>query len=284
MSELRRKKGGREPKPFEERAASGRMTNEQLKFIEDNCHNMSVEQIALALDKTPEAVRNHIENRIFANVPREVLQARKSFVRLRESPAWKPITEQFFEEELNLLKFHFESILIQFKGDTTYTELLQILEVCKLEIVCDRMLKRVYDNEKAIFAYQETLADLVKTGASPTDIGGQQAAIAGLMTLGVNLNKDYKEITDKKTKVMHDIKGTRDQRIKRVEANKATLADLMIKLIEDPETRKAFGANLAKRAVAHRIEAARLSDYHKYCDGSVEQPILSADTLKEDNK
>lgn len=99
----------------------------------------------------------------------------------------------------------------------------------------------------------------------------------------INYTKDYKELLDKKSSLLREVKGTREQRIKRVEDSKETIGTYLASLIDNTDMRRALGIEVEKFRLATKIEYQRLSDYHTYIDGSVEQPILNTENIKEDN-
>ena len=99
-----------------------------------------------------------------------------------------------------------------------------------------------------------------------------------------SLGKDYRDLQDKKNKMLKDMKATREQRIKKFEDKNQTYKGWITYLISNPEKISAFGKSMEKRRLAMNKERDRLSKYHKYEDGMVDQPFLNANTVirKED--
>ena len=77
-----------------------------------------------------------------------------------------------------------------------------------------------------------------------------------------------------------DLKATREQRIEKLENNKQTLASLVNKILRDPDFYEQEGKALEKMRMAMEQEKERLSDYHEYADGTVDQPFLTPETIK----
>jgi hypothetical protein len=77
-----------------------------------------------------------------------------------------------------------------------------------------------------------------------------------------------------------DLKATREQRIQKLENNKSTMAGLIEKVLRDPDFFEEQGKYIEKMRMALEKEKERLSDYHKYEDGTVDQPLLTPDTVK----
>ena len=51
--------------------------------------------------------------------------------------------------------------------------------------------------------------------------------------------------------------------------------------MQDPEIMKKYGIEMEKMKLAMENEKARLSVYHKYEDGTIDQPFLTPDTVKD---
>ena len=52
--------------------------------------------------------------------------------------------------------------------------------------------------------------------------------------------------------------------------------------MSNPDTRRELGIEMEKMRLAMKEEEKRLSNYHQYEDGGVDQPFLTPDTVKDD--
>jgi len=52
-------------------------------------------------------------------------------------------------------------------------------------------------------------------------------------------------------------------------------------MMQDPDKMKAYGIEMEKMRVAMEREKERLGKFHKYDDGTVDQPFLTPDTVQE---
>ena len=86
----------------------------------------------------------------------------------------------------------------------------------------------------------------------------------------------------KKNTMLKELKGTREQRIKILEDSKETFAAWVRALIQDKGMRKEIGANMEKMRLAMEKEKVRLSEFHKYEDGLIDQPFLTPETVEDD--
>ena len=96
-----------------------------------------------------------------------------------------------------------------------------------------------------------------------------------------SLNRDYRDLQTKKSAMLKEMKGTREQRIKRLEDSKQSFTGWIAHLMQNPEIVKKYGLEMEKMKLAMAAEKDRLSQYHKYDDGQVDQPFLTPDTSKE---
>ena len=81
--------------------------------------------------------------------------------------------------------------------------------------------------------------------------------------------------------MLKDLKATREQRIKRLEDSKQTFIGWVRNLMTNHEVRHEIGTEMEKMRLATNKEAERLSEYHQYEDGTVDQPFLTPDSVKE---
>jgi hypothetical protein len=82
--------------------------------------------------------------------------------------------------------------------------------------------------------------------------------------------------------MLKDLKATREQRVKRLEDSKQTFIGWVRNLMTNPEARREIGTSMEKMRLAMIKEGERLSEYHKYEDGSIDQPFLTPDSVKDD--
>ena len=52
-------------------------------------------------------------------------------------------------------------------------------------------------------------------------------------------------------------------------------------MMQDPDLMKRYGIEMEKMRAAMKQEESRLATFHKYEDGTVDQPFLTPDTVKD---
>ena len=105
--------------------------------------------------------------------------------------------------------------------------------------------------------------------------------MASLRASQESLNRDYRELQAKKASMLREMKGTREQRIKRLEDSKQSFTSWVASMMQDPDIMKKYGIEMEKMRVAMKKEEERLSQLHEYEDGTIDQPFLSPDTVKD---
>ena len=79
------------------------------------------------------------------------------------------------------------------------------------------------------------------------------------------------------------LKATRDARVKRIEDSKTTWLGYL-RMMEDVQNRKDGGDDAEIKRIAKEKEKERLSQWHKYEDGVVDQPFLTPETVKNERE
>jgi hypothetical protein len=81
--------------------------------------------------------------------------------------------------------------------------------------------------------------------------------------------------------MLKEMKGTREQRIKRLEDSKQSFTSWVAAMMQDPDRMKQYGVEMEKMRIAMNREKERLAQFHTFDDGIVDQPFLTPDTTKD---
>lgn len=258
----------------------GRISKEEERFISRNAESMTLEDIAKALDRDVDSVEQFMKRKLKHGLSLE----EEAAFSLEDRPYWIELQSQFTSEELELFKYHWSRIIAQFKDDVFPTEELQVIDVIKLELLMNRCLKGNKDNIQQISTYETMVKDERSKDKDDQDLDyiiNLERQIASLRASQESLNRDYRELQTKKASMLREMKGTREQRIKRLEDSKQSFISWVANMMQDPETMKQYGIEMEKMKMAMLKEKERLSAFHKYEDGLVDQPFLTPDTVQE---
>jgi hypothetical protein len=258
---------------------SGRLDLDEQKYIKDNIKNMSYENIAAFLDRDPKSILLWIKKNIGINASdRKEVEALNE---LKGKAYWHDLESQFNEDELDMFLFHWKKMWSQFRDDVFHTEEIQIVDTIKLEILMNRSLRSQNDNLKAISSIEQTIIEEQNSTDPDTDmIMNLQRQSAVLRASQEAISRDYKDLQTKKSAMLKDLKGTREQRIKAIEDSKTTFASLIKKIIMDSDFRRQAGSDMEKMRLAMDAERNRLGQAHIYEDGITDQPFLTPETVE----
>ena len=258
----------------------GRISKEEERFISRNADSMTLEDIAKSLDRDVDSVEQFMKRKLKHGLSLE----EEAAFSLEDRPYWIELQSQFTNDELELFKYHWSRIIAQFKDDVFPTEELQVIDVIKLELLMNRCLKGNKDNIQQISTYETMVKDERSKDKDDQDLDyiiNLERQIASLRASQESLNRDYRELQTKKASMLREMKGTREQRIKRLEDSKQSFISWVANMMQDPETMKQYGIEMEKMKMAMLKEKERLSAFHKYEDGLVDQPFLTPDTVQE---
>ena len=260
----------------------GRFTKTEQEFIKNNHREMSVLDIATHLDRDPASVESYVKDKIGNTTldDREI----EALHDLQNRPFWKDLEKQFSEEELQSLLYHWGRIITQFRDDVLPTEELQIIDAIKLEILMNRALIGQQDNMRSIDQFQDAVTVEKNKDLELQDkdyIYNLERQIEVCRDAQDSLTRDYKDLQTKKAAMLKDLKATREQRIKRLEDSKQTFIGWVRNLMSNPDTRREMGIEMEKMRLAMKQEEKRLSEYHQYEAGGIDQPFLTPDTVKD---
>ena len=261
----------------------GRFSKTEQEFIRENHKEMSIHEIATHLDSDPDSIESYVKQKIGNTTldEREI----EALHDLQSRPFWKDLQKQFSEDELQSLLYHWGRIITQFRDDVLPTEELQIIDAIKLEILMNRALIGQQTNMKDIGRYEEQVTE---EKGKPLEIQDKdyifnlERQVAVCRAAQESLTREYKDLQTKKASMLKDLKATREQRIKRLEDSKQTFIGWVRNLMSNPEVRRELGVEMEKMRLATNVEADRLTEYHKYEDGMIDQPFLTPDSVKED--
>ena len=258
----------------------GRLSDDEKRFIDRTAQSMTVEDIAKQLERSISAVEKYVKEEL--QIGLSVSEA--AGYQLEQRPYFTELKQQFTDDELQLFKYHWGRIISQFKDDVFPTEELQVVDVIKLEILMNRCLKGNKENIEQINTYDHMIQDERSRDKDQQDydyIINLERQIASLRASQESLNRDYRELQVKKGAMLKEMKGTREQRIKRLEESKQSFTSWVAAMMQDPERMKAYGMEMEKMRIAMQKEGERLSVFHTYEDGTVDQPFLTPDTIKD---
>ncbi len=261
---------------------TGRLSKEEKRIIGRLADSMTPEDIAQQLDRRVDSVETYIKD----NLKLGITDVEMAQYDLEDRPYYFELQAQFSEGELQLFRYHWAKLISQFnKDDILSTEEMQIVDLIKMEILSNRSLNSQKNNTDQLNQAERDLAAQREMDEIDQDrdfMISLQRNIASLKAAQEALSKEYRELATKKQSMFREVKGTREQRIKRLEDSKQSFTSWVASLMQDPELIKSYGIEMEKMRQAMEKEKERLSAFHKYEDDVVDQPFLTPDTVKDE--
>lgn len=257
----------------------GRISKEEDEYIRANLDTMTAVEMAEKMDRNPDSVADYVKRKYSVGATKEEAAAYS----LEDRPYYIELRQQFTGEELELFKYHWSRIVGQFNSDVFPTEELQIIDVIRLEMLMNRCLKSNKDNIEAIGRLEREINGAIES-ADPDDLErvmNMERQVGALRASQESLNRDYRDLQTKKSSMLKEMKGTREQRIKRLEDSRESFPAWIASLLSNPERLLQYGIDMEKMRLAMNGEKGRLSKYHKYDDGAVDQPFLNHESVLE---
>jgi hypothetical protein len=260
----------------------GRWTLDDEQFLKENYEKMSYVDIGKILSRNPNTVRQYIEKKLkkTVRIPTRT-QLPQGVKDITKGPIWMELKTQFSDSELEMFLLHWNEIVSQFKEDVFHTEEMQIIDMIKLDILMARALRNEKESIGKIDEYKNEIVEEKKLlkKANLDKIAILEEHIAMNKAAYESIHGEYSDLLSKKIAMMKELKGTREQRIKRLDDSKQSFGLWMTELMNNSSLRKELGLYIEKFRVAIDVEEARLFEPHTFADGVVDLPVLSAESL-----
>lgn len=256
----------------------GRISKEEEAFILSNVKNMTLIDLSTKLNRDSQSVGQFIKRKL--RIGTSVIEDAE--FELEDREYWPELKLQFSEEELKLFKYHWSRIISQFKDDVIPTEELQVIDLIKLDLLMNRSLKQNKESIGQISELERIIQTERTRGSDNNDnVFNMERQIASLRASQESLNRDYRDLQTKKSTMLKDMKATREQRVKRLEDSKQSFVGWISYLMNNPEILKSYGVEMEKMRMSMEKQRDKLSSFHMYADGNIDQPFFTPETIKD---
>jgi hypothetical protein len=211
---------------------------------------------------------------------------------LRETPYYRELQRQFDNSDIEIFEMHWQRLWKQFKNDVFHTEEMQILDLCKIEVLMNKIRRDSKSDERRRDELMRTLSDISAT--TPMDDGEIRERAERKANLNRQLDsisqatsmreREFKDYLKEKNNMLKTLKGTRDQRIKDIESNKDTWPGMLRKINSDPNFREEMKEMWSKIAIATEKKRIELTQPIEYEDGTVDSPLLRPEDFEKANE
>lgn len=261
----------------------GVLSNEERNYIERNVHDLMVEDIAKHLNRTPATIKKYIhDNNLVGSIDEREQQQRSSLkARLQNKAYWPEIQKQFDEDELLYFIDLWVGTMIQFEEDVRWTEELQLTEWISFKIHVNRCLKEQQEHKAEVTRLQKLLNQEYSGPEEERDVNkivSLQQQLDFSKGSIVSYTKRHTDLHSQANKIIKDLKGTRDVRIKRIDDGKTSWIGFL-RMLEDEGARRQIGREMELMRLAKDASRKKMAEYHQFEDGTLDQPFLSDETL-----
>lgn len=275
------------PNPVvEKKSFRKKLIDADKAYIHVNKGIATIPEMSAHLSVTEKCIADYLNVRQIIDVkPSEETNFR---TRLINSFVWKQIKKQFDIDEIETFQERYIQLMEQFKDDVEATEEKQILEMIKIELLIDRNhieRQQVHNHIKELQEMQKALF-----GAHNGDFEGmtkEERQEVESLEAHINTNKgaesaktiELMKLLDKQAGINRDLKGTRDQRIDKIEKGTTTFTDLVKAfVVKDTQERESKMHQLLQQA--SQKEFKKLSQPISFADETKDSPFLSAESLE----
>ena len=265
----------------------GQLSLEEQKFIKDNFHSLSIENIAESLNRSAAPIEKFIKkNNILNSDDEEKHNTLKA--KLHAKSFWQEIVRQFDADSGELLYFEntWVNLVKQFREDVLPAEELQIKQFITIDILINRSMKdrkrHITETEKLQrtvdieYELPESDRDIARLTNLETQLSFARNSIA-------SYTNEYTKLLNEQQKISKDLKATREQRIKRIEDGKSSWVGL-IRMLEDEEIREREGREMQIISMATKKAKKDMAELHQYQDGGVDLPFLIPENVEKENE
>ena len=262
----------------------GQLSLDEEKFIRDNIGLMSIEQIAITLNRSNKPIERYIIEQKLSFNNEENKTDDNLRLKLHSKTFWSEIVSQFDEDsgELTYFENTWIGLIKQFREDVLPAEELQIKQFITIDILINRSMKerkrhiaeteRLQNKVDEEYNKPEDQRDIPKLANLETQLSFARNSIA-------SYTNEYTKLLNEQQKIGKDLKATREQRIKRIEDGKSSWVGL-IRMLDDELIREKEGKEMEIISLATQKAKEALFDLHQYQDNKLDHPILSPESLE----
>ncbi len=268
--------------PVKQRMKTTPLTKLEKKIVDKYMPIKSDMDLAIELGRTERQIARYRQQYLIqhSDVSMKVKDRNAAIDELHAQADWDSFKRQFSREELITFEQTYAEMMGQFK-EVNYTEKEQIYSFINTKIFlqrhgiermkCQKDMDRI---ERLLQTEHEKGQDYITAHAEM--IMALEQELAAMRNASNSKTREYKDLMDKSQAILKDLKGTREQRIKKAEDSKHNILGLM-KFLDEEDNRRAVGVEMMLADAAATVEKGRLIQFHTYMDKSVDKPLLTPD-------
>lgn len=270
----------------------GALSTEEELYIIDNKDKKSIEDIANYLNRSVDPINKFLKEKAVDYFKTE--QHDKNAYLLKQKlhdKAWWPEVKKHFsnnpeEGELQFFEKMWVELMKQFREDVLATEEVEIKEWINLEILKNRLLNEHEVARQEIKQLRKLIDKELEKNIPDRDTNQLdiwKVEINMLHASCASFNKDHMAILGQIKDIRKDFKMARSDRIKKIEDGKVSWSAL-IRMLDETSEREKQGLEAEILARAAEKAKKNLMKTHTYLDDRCDSPLLSAETIINNQK
>ena len=264
---------------------TGRLSKEEIAYIDANLASMTDSQIAVKLDRSVEAIT---QRRSVAPQENANIELQTYISQLHSKHFWTTIKKSLLSDEIETFENSWASLYSQFFNQgVTATDEIMMKDVIIEDILLHRALEQKKNILQEIKENERLLAEEREKDMDDRDTDFMTNALRTIVQLRGTSEAYTKEINEiKKTKdgKFKDLKATRNERLKTVEESGKNIFAL-IKLLDEQKMRETEGRMTGLVYEASKTKEGQMRQEMVFADGEVDKPWLTPEAeLEEEQK
>lgn len=264
---------------------TGRLSKEEILFIDSHLEMMSDAQIAVEMDRSVDAIS---QRRAVAPQKNANTELESHVAQLHAKHFWSTVKKSLLEEEVETFENSWAALYAQFfHQGVTATDEIMMKDVIIEDILLHRALEQKRNILQEIKQTEKELAEERAKDMDDRDTDFMTNALRTIVQLRGTSEAYTKEINEiKKTKdsKFKDLKATRNERLKTVEESGKNIFAL-IKLLDEQKLRETEGRMTGLVYEASKTKEGQMKQEMVFADGEVDKVWLTPEgELEEEQK
>lgn len=258
----------------------GVLNKDELHFVEIWHRKKSVEEIANDLNRSEEMIQKTIDHFWDENPNSPIVRD------LRNTTFYRTIREEMSVDELALFEAEYINLSKEFSlNELNAFEKKQLMDYIRAEIRehrFNRDLRYLIDEQifyqKEVERLRSLLQDKPKDADIKEELSLARTELENIARRVTSTDKTIRDTETLKRNLFDDLKATRKQRLDKLVDNKRNFTSLLKDLMEE-DFRERSNLHLHMTNTAAVKVEKQFARPTKFKDGTIEQPLLSVETL-----
>ena len=263
---------------------TGRLSKDEIAFIDENLSILTDQQIADKLDRSIDAIT---QRRAVAPQKNANDELQSYISQLHSKHFWSTVKRSLLSDEIETFENSWASLYSQFFNQgVTATDEIMMKDVIIEDILLHRALEQKKNILEEIRENEKLLAEEREKDMDDRDADFMTNTLRTIVQLRGTSEAYTKEINEiKKTKdgKFKDLKATRNERLKTVEESGKNIFAL-IKLLDEQKMRETEGRMTGLVYEASKTKEGQMKQNMVFADGEADKPWLTPESELEDEQ